>query len=76
MEGSHSGRVHTLGKRARCQSLQEFESPPFRQSSITCRHRRRFIERCPDEQSDVGAGFVPLRVELRPGKPVSARASY
>ncbi len=30
MEGSHSGLVHTLGKRARCQSLREFESLTLR----------------------------------------------
>lgn len=30
LEGSHSGLVHALGKRARGKTLREFESPPLR----------------------------------------------
>ncbi len=34
MEGSHSGLVHTLGKRAGCQSPREFESLTLRPFKI------------------------------------------
>lgn len=63
MEGSHSGLVHALGKRARGQTLQEFESPPFRHEQIYMRSSNPSIQEIKDRLNiaDVLSSYIQLK---------------